>query len=396
MGDYKKLKNPLQIHKIENGIVLPQKERSKEPFDWEFGGVCDNNNCFCDASCYDGDWAKQGGYYDWKNEKYIDEKAVYIGYFFRHWGHLLVDLSGRYWCLSDICAKYPSIKVAYTGDEEPEGNYLRFFELLGVKKEQLIRIKEPTRFQTVLLPEQAFKPKEWYSDEFIRMFDKLYESVSSEPSRFSHLSNYKKVYFSRRSFKKAIYTEFGEEFFEGVFCDNGFVSVYPEKLSLDEQIYIWNNADEIACINGSLIINSVFSTKKDLKLTVLTKTSIPHENPYIFLQARGLSAEFINVYSEPFKNYPKSLGAGPFLLKKTKGFSDYCKSRQFTVKRKDRYFSNYKSYIVAVVAAKRRKKKKQHSSWPVKLIRKIRKKKLKINDGQAEIRRIKKITGKQL
>lgn len=123
-----------------------------------------------------------------------------------------------------------------------------------------------------------------------------------------------------------------------------------------------------------------FFNKKDLKLTVLTKTSIPHENPYIFLQARGLSAEFINVYSEPFKNYPKSLGAGPFLLKKTKGFSDYCKSRQFTVKRKDRYFSNYKSYIVAVVAAKRRKKKKQHSSWPVKLIRKIRKKKLKIND----------------
>lgn len=378
MGNFKKTNTPLKVLKYEQGIILPQKEKSKDPNDWGLGGVCDKNNCFCDASCYDGDWAKQGGYYDWENEKYIDETAVYIGCFFPHWGHLLVDLSGRYWCLNDICAKHPNIKVAYIGDTEPSDNYLRFFELLGVKKEQLICIKKPTRFKLVLLPEQSFKPNEWYSDEFIHMFDVMYETVISDCSRFNHLLDFKKVYFTRRSFNKAVYTEFGEEFFEGVFCDNGFVAVSPEKLSLDEQIYIWNNADEIACINGSLIINSVFSTKKELKLTVLTKTSIPHDNPYIFLEARGLSAQFINVYYEPFKKYPTSLGSGPFLLKKTKDFMRYCNRRQFEVKRKDYYLKNYYNYLISIVAANNRKKNKTRFSFPVKFVRKIRKRTLKL------------------
>lgn len=81
------------------------------------------------------------------------------------------------------------------------------------------------------------------------------------------------------------------------------MSVAPEKLSLEEQIYIWNNADEIACINGTIPLNVVFSKNKNLKLTVLNKTSISHENPYILLQFREIKADFIGVYKEPFKNY---------------------------------------------------------------------------------------------
>ena len=29
-------------------------------------------------------------------------------------------------------------KVAYIGEEEPEGNYLEFYKMLGIEKEQLI------------------------------------------------------------------------------------------------------------------------------------------------------------------------------------------------------------------------------------------------------------------
>ena len=47
-------------------------------------------------------------------------------------------------------------KVAYIGEEEPEGNYLEFYKMLGIEKEQLIHIEKPARFQKYLFQKQDF------------------------------------------------------------------------------------------------------------------------------------------------------------------------------------------------------------------------------------------------
>jgi len=310
--------------KYDNAIILPQREVQSGPM-WGLGGVCDENGSFIKDSFYDGGWASHGGKYEWKEEEWVDDNAVYFGVFFKHWGHFLIDLTTRCWFLPIMARSNQDFVVAYLGDVEPDGNYLRFFELLGVRKEQLKRITVPTRFAHVYVPEQGFKSCEWYTEEHVHMVNCIVDAVLKCEESFPSLRELKKVYFTRRAFSKARHSEFGEEYFESLFAKNGFTSVSPELLSLEEQIYLWNHAEEIVCVNGTIPLNALFCKNRDLKLTVLNKTSILHENPYILLRMRGISAEFLDVYKEPLKGYPKSLGEGPFLFWPSEQFDRYCR-----------------------------------------------------------------------
>lgn len=322
--------NRLNVLEYEHGIVLPQKIVPNGPL-WGLGGVCDAENCFSEVSSYDGGWATQGGYYDWIEEEYCDEDVVYIGLFFTHWGHFLIDLSGRMWFLQQLAKSRNDFKVAFIGDEDIKGNYLAFFNLLGVKEEQLLRIQRPTRFNRVLVPELAFRSCKWYTDEFVNMLDEMSDVVMKNEKKYSSLQNVDKVYFTRKKFAKAIQVEFGEGYFEACLTENGYEAIAPETLSLEEQIYLWNHANEIVCINGTIPLNVMFSKNFKMKLIVLNKTSIFHENPYILFKMRGVSANFIDIYKEPLKTYPKSLGRGPFLLWPSEQFDKFCVDNKFSV-----------------------------------------------------------------
>lgn len=372
MNKYSKKSENLKAFEYEKGIILPQKKDVDYPM-WGLGGVCDSKNEFAQVSFYDGGWATHGGKYSWQQEDYIDEDVVYVGMFYLHWGHFLIDLTGRFWYLQQLCKTRNNFKVAYLGDEEPKGNNLEFLKLLGVKEEQLIHIKKPTRFRKVIVPQQSFKSCEWYTDEFVKMFDSLYETVLQKGYDFSKVKDLHKVYFTRRSFSKAVSSEFGEEYFEKLFVYNGYNAVAPETLTLEEQIYLWNNTDEIVCINGSIPLNVMFSSNKNLKLTILNKTSILHENPYILLQMKGIKAQFVDIYKEPFKKYPKSLGEGPYLLDNTQEFKQYCKNngikQYLSDKESKQYFrKENRQYVLAIINLKGRTKKVLRRMIPKKIL----------------------------
>lgn len=311
----------MQCLEVDQGIILPRRLSDDGPM-WGLGGVCDAENDFVELSFYDGGWAKHGGKYEWESETYRNEDVVYFGLFLKHWGHFLVDVIGRAWYLPKISEE---IKVAYIGEEEPAGNYLEFFELLGVKSEQLLHITEPTRFKKVIVPQFASRPCIWYTEEYLSTFDYLAEQVEKENYIPKDIGNLDKVYFSRLSFGKAAQTEFGEGQIAEWLRVNDYQMISPEKLSLRDQIYIWNHAKEIMCINGSIPINIMFSKNNKLKLVVMNKTSLVHKNLDLFLLMRECNATFLDVYREPIKNYPKSIGAGPFLIGITEDVLQYSK-----------------------------------------------------------------------
>ncbi len=120
----------------------------------------------------------------------------------------------------------------------------------------------------------------------------------------------------------------------------------------------------------------VFSKNKNLKLTVLNKTSIFHENPYILLQFREIKADFIDVYKEPFKNYPKSLGEGPYFLGNPKNFIEYCNKSKlkynFSFKTKLWFIKEKIKYYIAVSKIKEKTRNVLRKLIPKALIRKIR------------------------
>ena len=295
------LDRPMAVETVNRGIVLPRKEAIDGPM-WGLGGVCDESGAFVPLSAYDGGWATHGGAYPYEEPEYVDEDVVYFGLFFQHWGHFLVDLLGRMWFI----ARFGRKKVAYLGEEEPAGNFLECFRLLGLEEEDLIHVTRPLRFRSVTVPEFSCKSCEWYSPEYRDIFDTMI--ANAQPQEIDG----KKIYFSRLSFGRG--KEVGERQIADWALANGFTAVAPEKLTVTQQIAIWNGAEEILCLDGSIPISVAFSRKESLRLTVLHKTSLEHLNLELFLLMRPCRVTLLDAYREPFRGYPENIGAGPFLL----------------------------------------------------------------------------------
>ena len=304
-----RIDRPMRVEKVKNGYILPQLLIKEEKPMWGLGGVCDEEKKFVELSYYDGNWATHGGGYDFEEADFIDENVVYFGVFFKHWGHFLIDLVGRAWYMAQNDVS--SCKIAYLGEEEITGNFLQFFELLGIKKEQLIRIQKPTRFREVIVPEYAASSCVWYSDEYLSIFDTIAKNTLTEEVE---ITVPEKVYFSRLAFRKAVSSEVGEEYLAKWLFANGYEAVAPEKLSLKEQVHVWNKAKSIACLDGTIPINLNFSLNKDLQLLVMHKTSLEHLNLEMSLLMRPCNVTLLDAFWEPFKKYPTSIGSGPFLL----------------------------------------------------------------------------------
>ena len=305
------LDRPMAVQTVPQGVILPRKEVENGPR-WGLGGVCDENDAFVDLSYYDGGWATHGGAYPYEEPEYVDQDVVYFGLYFTHWGHFLVDLMGRLWYYAKGLGQ--NVKLAYIGEEEPKGNFLEIFQLLGIAPEDMIHVMKPTRFRNVIVPEFSCKSCEWYSAEYQAIFDTMINRVAVEGYAPEHLQGVEKVYFSRMSFGKAKHTEFGENNIAKWLETNGFTSVAPETLSVRDQIYIWNHAEEIVCLDGSIPMSLAFSNNPNLKLTILHKTSLEHLNVELYLLMRPCDVKLLDVWHEPFKGYPKNIGAGPFLL----------------------------------------------------------------------------------
>ena len=359
---YDKKTDKLKIEVVQNGLILPRtKTEQVEDIRWGLGGVLDAQDSFVQSSFYDGGWAKHGGYYEYDGNQieFLDEDVVYFGLFFSHWGHFLIDCITRAWYIFELAKERDDFKVAYLGEEVPSGNNLRFFELLGIKPDQLFHIEKPTRCRNVIVPEQGFKSCEWYSQEHLDMFDGMIDSSLHSDIDFSSVCSFEKIYFTRRSFAKAIDSEFGEKYLERTFLLNEYKAVSPERLTLDEQIYIWNHASSICCVNGSIPLNVLFARNPELELIILNKTSLFHENPLILLQMRKLSQIFIDVFSEPIHGYPKSLGEGPFLFAATVEFKVFCRQRNWKMPQNTAceimYFLKERiKYLISLTGIKRR------------------------------------------
>lgn len=352
----------MKIESYDNAVILPRLQKGDYPM-WGLGGVCTAQGEFVDLSLYDGGWATHGGRYEWdkSQEIYMDETIVYFGMFYKHWGHFLVDLIGRMWY--PVCSKeyHKKMKVAYLGEEEPDNNHLEFFRLLGIEEEQLIRVDGPIRCKKLIVPEFAAKSCEWYSDEYVKMFDGIIEQVNSDQLLNDKYGNLESVYFTRTQFKKAQESEFGEKYIEKVYAENGYNILAPEKLTLREQIFLWNHAKRIACVNGTIPLNVAFTQNEKLDLLVLNKTSIFHGNPYLYLQMRGVKCTFLDVYREPIKGYPKSLGEGPFMLEINEGLLEWFDDRGMMVNYTqldlwNQKVKNYVSYVWCIIGMKRRVK----------------------------------------
>lgn len=314
-------KEKLRVEKIDNAIILPYKVAGSK----KCAGVIKDNSSYIELSAFEAlspvdSWA--GGYTPDDIPEYIDEKVMYMGRYWKQWGHFIMDLVSRLWYAMEIDK---TIKIVYDGESDMSGVYAEFMRLAGIEASRLIRINKPTRFSSVIVPECSYNPGIKYTDAFKRIFDTVSENATME-NNFGNKYLDRKIYFTRTGIKTPTPIELGERDIEKQFAGNGYLIISPEKHSLVEQIAMIRQAKEIACVAGTLPHNMIFG-KDGSSLTIVRKTNKPNYRQADVNNMRGLKVTQVDAHISPMP-----VGAsGPFILDINDNFRAFFQDKGMTI-----------------------------------------------------------------
>jgi len=255
----------LEIKYIERGIILPLRVTHNKH---HTGGVCDRKGNFIDGHrvfrnapnehslMFNHDILNAYSIPDYIS--YIDETVVYGGVTYNHYGHMIVEGLSRIWFhLENPNENYKYVFISNWSEDNIV--YDEFYCLLGIKKENIILLKEPMQFKKVIVPEQSYYACGPYTEVAIKTFNAIRDAVKP--------ANHEKVYFtkSRQKIKPSI----NEEYFEEYFKTNGYEIISPETLSVSEQISVMAGVNEFATAFGSSQHQILFS-KNNIKTVIFT------------------------------------------------------------------------------------------------------------------------------
>lgn len=304
-----KKRDNLRYNKFNNAILLPPISSNKLFGD---GGVYDENFKIIPESYLisgENNNILMGGGYSLSNlsiEQEIDDELIYLGYLGNHWGHFLVDFSTRLY----FAKKHKNLKCVFLVKKDaynfkPIKQISRFIQLLGLDIKKIIFLYKITRVRSLIIPEQSFQSGIFFSNEYIDLFDTVTKNISP-----SILNSPLKIYFSRSKFKKANNSEFGSEILDNLFKNNGYEIIYPEELSIDDQIFYINNCKYFAGISGTVLHNLLF-LQKEICVICINKSNFINKMLIDTLKIRDIKPIFIDAYA---MKYPVRLGFGPFLF----------------------------------------------------------------------------------
>lgn len=271
---------PLEVKCYENAYVVPTKILCV--FDAEGHFVPYTSKRMYSKSEYK---IPKDAYVSNGQEEYYDEEVVYIGFLRGHWGHFIVDSSIRLWALGTQECQNKRILIKIEG---MESFYYKLFEQLGVEKERLLQIDKPARFKKILVPELAYLPERYISKEFLMPFDRVAANINLDKEA------YKKIYLSRVHFARGK-KELGEKEIQDIFEANGFKILYPEELSMEEQIWYYKNCEVLVTTNGTVAHNIVFANKCK-ELVILRRFADNNVHQKIINHLKGIELVYINTF----------------------------------------------------------------------------------------------------
>lgn len=282
---------PLQVREIDDGVILPLRMRT-DHFHGDFafeGGVCDKTGAFLAGLRRYTDPKKEPSnlsclkaYAPDREPMARHETVIFGGVLYWIFGHAVTECLSRLWWF----AEHPDTpyKVVFLDIPRNKGfQYWNILEAMGLSRDRIEVVTEPTRFDRIIVPEQAWIMYGEYHREMLSVYDAFKARVEPGP--------YKKVYLSRtKYFRKE---EVNEAYYEDFFRRRRFVVVHPEKLSFREQVSIISGAEELACLQSSLIYMTAFC-QPGARVTILTRMDA-FLKPYMMtLQLRELDYTIVH------------------------------------------------------------------------------------------------------
>ena len=323
LKDYKSNRK-LAIEEIKNGIILPARYYGKPAGSYE-GGVCSADFKYIAGVERDSRTSKafpryygMGKSYEVDGQEIVcsDENVIFGGGLIGHFGHFMLEsLPGRLWYILE----HPEDKrkVAFVMIIQQCEWFYQFFELLGIEKDRIIMINEPTQFANITVPEECVHSWYNFTDEYKEVYCKIVQKANE---LCDGKKIYPKIYLGHRKWNRGSECV-GEENFEVFFEHIGYKVIEPQDYTVSEQIYMISNADEIVTTMGSLAHFELFA-KDNAKFIMLTreyKSCIVAQ--CLVNQARGIDWYIVNANNNFL---PANRTYGPVNMAFTDDFKEFC------------------------------------------------------------------------
>ncbi len=297
----------LSFRVFENAVILPINELNT---------ICafdENGNYIQDSSPEPGAESIAKDLFANSEIANSDSSAVFLGRFIDVWGHFITNVLSRIWFLKSEDYN-PGFFGAYCGFN-PKQNHKRFLEILGIDCEKILDISRPTRFRKIIVPDECFiteyddccegNLKFMFTQEYRNLIDCVRDYANAHKTQ---LSNHK-FYMSYSHYKSG--KSVGENHIEKFLRRHAYEIIFPEKLTLDEQLNVLANCTDFASTIGSCSHNMLFLNDG---ANVLLIPRANYLTPYQLLidQVHDLSVNYVD---STFSILAASWnpGEGPFL-----------------------------------------------------------------------------------
>lgn len=199
----------------------------------------------------------------------LDEEVVFLGWYRSHFGNFLLESMARTWILSDVP---PDVRVTFlnglSSDHGPIS--IQMLEALGIPESRVLTIDRPTRIRRLLIPEPLYEvgyaAHTGASHPHRRIAERILGDGSAGRSD-------QPVYLSRRMLHGGARHIAGESQLEDLLRENGILVVYPDGMTLSDQVRLFNRHTDIICPQGSAAHGILFALARP-RLHLLTPSTV--------------------------------------------------------------------------------------------------------------------------
>jgi capsular polysaccharide biosynthesis protein len=205
-----------------------------------------------------------------KRLKRIDRPVLYLGELKRHYGHFLTDGMARLWALDRMPTDAPAFFHLDPVTAMGTSHVGQVMEALGVPAERMIWPGEATVFSEILCPLPAMQLSVRAYDAFDRPHRWAAQAIAGDLDRPS-----RPVYLSRRGLGEGHRQLAGEEQLEQRLEAEGYLVVQPERLTLTQQIALFDQDRPVVGPLGSALHTVLFRRRtRGQKLGVLSPPDV--------------------------------------------------------------------------------------------------------------------------
>lgn len=184
------------------------------------------------------------------NYKYESGTFFYLGPFINQFGHLITQTLSRAWAYNEYRDVVDKIIILGRSDKDTieslPKHILELFDFFNLDLSKIIFITDSIQTENLIAPAQShgigFR-EVWHTKEYLPFY---------KNGRYKDDSYPKKIFISRRFFKLKGRLA-GLDAIAEILKSNDYTEVFPEKLSVEQQIKFFFNASHIVAEEGSAL-----------------------------------------------------------------------------------------------------------------------------------------------